>query len=467
MTADRHIVFVTGRLASPAVQRVVGELADQLQFRATVATLPITVAALMTTDWIARRLQVPPDATEILLPGYCRGDLAPLEQQTGLPVSLGPRDLFDLPQFLGRPATPRPDYGLYDIELIAEINHAPDLPLDELLAIAAQLRRDGADVIDLGCNPGQSWPEVGTAVRELRAAGHRISIDSFDPTEIEAAIAAGAELVLSVNSTNRDRAIDWDAELVVIPDEPATLSELGATIELLQRHNRRVRIDPILEPIGCGFAQSLLRYDEVRRRYPALPMMMGVGNLTELTDCDSAGINVLLTAFCQELQIHSLLTTQVISWARTSVRELDVARRLSHYALAQRTIPKHVDSRLIMLRDVPGRSLNSQAIHELAGQLKDANYRLFVADGAIHVVAAGLELAGADPYELFGQLLATAPRNLDISHAFYLGYELAKAKTALTLGKQYRQDEALDWGLLTEPEESHDQRRRLGPQSDG
>jgi hypothetical protein len=36
-----------------------------------------------------------------------------------------------------------------------------------------------------------------------------------------------------------------------------------------------------------------------------------------------------------------------------------------------------------------------------------------------------------------------------------LGYEAAKAVTALTLGKQYRQDEALDWGFLTEPEVSH------------
>ena len=41
------------------------------------------------------------------------------------------------------------------------------------------------------------------------------------------------------------------------------------------------------------------------------------------------------------------------------------------------------------------------------------------------------------------------------SHAFYLGYEMMKAKTALTLNKAYRQDQALDWGFLTEPEISH------------
>jgi hypothetical protein len=32
---------------------------------------------------------------------------------------------------------------------------------------------------------------------------------------------------------------------------------------------------------------------------------------------------------------------------------------------------------------------------------------------------------------------------------------MAKAVTALTLGKEYRQDEALDWGFLTRPERHH------------
>ena len=48
----------------------------------------------------------------------------------------------------------------------------------------------------------------------------------------------------------------------------------------------------------------------------------------------------------------------------------------------------------------------------------------------------------------------------DPAHAFYLGYELAKARTALTLGKHYRQDQALDWGFLTVPEVSALERRK-------
>ena len=48
-----------------------------------------------------------------------------------------------------------------------------------------------------------------------------------------------------------------------------------------------------------------------------------------------------------------------------------------------------------------------------------------------------------------------SPTNVDPSHAFYLGYELAKAAIALLLGKEYRQDESLTWGYLTQAEESH------------
>ena len=44
---------------------------------------------------------------------------------------------------------------------------------------------------------------------------------------------------------------------------------------------------------------------------------------------------------------------------------------------------------------------------------------------------------------------------VDPSHAFYLGWEMAKAVTALTLGKNYTQDQALRWGFLTVPEGTH------------
>ena len=85
-------------------------------------------------------------------------------------------------------------------------------------------------------------------------------------------------------------------------------------------------------------------------------MMMGVGNLTELTDVDSAGINVLLLGFCQELGIHSVLTTEVINWCRSCIRELDLARRLVWFACQRQVLPKHLEPGLHLLRDPKLRS---------------------------------------------------------------------------------------------------------------
>ena len=40
---------------------------------------------------------------------------------------------------------------------------------------------DGADLIDVGCDPGEPWTGVGECVRALKAEGHRVSIDSLQP----------------------------------------------------------------------------------------------------------------------------------------------------------------------------------------------------------------------------------------------------------------------------------------------
>jgi|GEM_PF-32680 len=459
MNATPHIHFVTGRLAEASLREVVAPLAAELGFHYTVDVLPITVAALMTTEWVARHLDRVAAATRVVLPGYCTGDLAPLASRAGVPVERGPRDLYGLPEYLGGAAGPPAGYGEYAIEILAEINHAPRLSRASVLELARQLARDGADVIDLGCDTDQVWSGVGDCVRALRDAGLRVSIDSFQPREIEAAVRAGAELVLSVNSTNRAAAADWGCEVVAVPDEPATLAGLDETLDWLRDARVPFRIDPVLEPIGCGFTASLRRYIELRARYPLERMLMGIGNLTEMTDADSAPLNVVLLAICAELRIDSVLTTEVINWARTSVRECDRARRLVHFAVRRGVAAKHLEPQLVMLRDVRLAPRGADYLARLVGQIRDANYRLFAEEGQLHLVSRGLHLSAADPFLLFDKLLATAPRNLDASHAFYLGFELAKGLLALQLGKQYEQDEALDWGLLTVAEPSHRARR--------
>ena len=461
-----HLHFVTGKLAEFSLREMLSGLAPQVGFDYTVEVLNITVAALMTTDWIASRIHVPPAATRVLLPGYCLGDLAALQSTVDKPVERGPHDLRRLPEYFGRAPAADAEYGRHDIEILAEINHAPRLSRPEILAMAAQLRADGADLIDVGCDPGDAWNGVGDVVKALVEAGHRVSIDSMNPVEIAAAVHAGASLVLSVNSSNRAAAPDWNCEVVAVPDVPATLDGLDDTIEHLAAHQVALRIDAVLEPIGFGFAASLGRYFSLRQKYPDAEMMMGIGNLTELTDADSAAINVLLLGFCQELGIRSVLTTQVINSARTSVRECDLARRLVYHAVERKTLPKHVEPRLIMLRGKRPAEFGGAALDQLAAKIRDHNYRLFAEGGELHALAAGEHLHQTDPFLLFDAMQAAAAKPLDASHAFYLGYEMAKAVTALTLGKDYRQDEALDWGLLTRPEQSHVARQKTSGEPD-
>jgi len=449
-----HYHFVTGRLAEKALRATLEQL-EPLDFRFSIDVLPITVAALMTPKWITRHIQVVPGTTHVMIPGYCEGDLEELAEAVGCPVVQGPCDLRRLGKHFGGNASRAPSYGRYDIEIIAEINHAPRLPLADVLRQADQLRAGGADLIDVGCDPGEPWHDVGDCVRALCDAGHRVSIDSLNPAEIAPAVRAGAELVLSVNSSNRDAALGWGCEVVVIPDDIPTLGGLDDTVDLLARHRVPLRIDPILEPIGCGFAASLARYQNVRNRYPDAEMMMGIGNLTELTDADSAGINVLLLGICQELAIRSVLTTEVINWTRSSVRECDLARRLVHFAVEQRIPPKHLEERLVLLRDTEIYEQGAAQFKNLAAQIKDNNFRLFAEREQLHMISAGTHLRGTDPFQMFEQLMASSPKNVDASHAFYLGFELSKALTALTLGKQYEQDQALDWGLLTQEERHH------------
>ena len=451
------IHFVTGKLAEPALREIVASIASKQGFEYTIDVLPITVAALMTPQWLLKHLRIPDQTTRVILPGYLQTGIKHIRSIVTKPIECGPKDVRDLPILFGRKRFKGDDYGQFSIEIIAEINYAPRLPIEELIKQATQLVSDGADRIDLGCEPGMQWSNIVDAVKALRDQGIRLSIDTFDIWEASAAIAAGASLVLSVNNTNRQAAVDWGCEVVVVPDETVDFEHsLMETVEFLDNHNVPFRLDPILEPIGCGFAASLGRYLKTRAMFPDASMLMGIGNLTELTDCDSAGLNTMLLGFCEEQQIGSVLTTQVIPWAQSSVKECDLARRLVNYAVRHRIPPKHFEERLVMLRDPTRVGYSAETIETLVTNIKDNNYRILIDGDQIHLISAGVHIRGKDPFAMMEELmLMPESRNVDASHAFYLGFELAKALTALTLGKRYEQDEALRWGMHTRSEKHH------------
>jgi len=438
------VAFVTGKLAEPLLRETLAAM--DAPFEREVVVLGISVAALMTTDWVGRFLKAPAGTDLVLLPGHTQGDPARLAERVGVKVEKGPKDLRQIPEYFGLAAA-RADYGAWDVRILAEINNAPGRALAEILARARSFADAGADVIDVGCTRGRAFPELAEVVRALRGEGHRVSVDSFDSGEIRTAVAAGAELVLSVNAANLEVARDLGATVVVIPDFGSDLSSLDRNIETLEGWGCPYLADAVLEPIGFGMAESLHRYYEVRHRHPGAEMLMGIANLTELTEADSTGVTALLLGYCQELGIRWVLTTEEIPWARGAVREADIARRLMHYAVRKKSLPKHLDSRLVTVRDASLSVYSEQQLRAMQSQITDLDYRIFCDGERLHVFNAERFVSGADIGELFAALDVEEP-----THAFYLGRELTKARLALVLGKSYRQEGELSWGYLTPPD---------------
>jgi dihydropteroate synthase-like protein len=439
--ADRYL-FVTGKLAAPALRETLRRA--QLPFGYDVAVMRITVAALMTPAWIASRLDVPPGVTRIMIPGLCEGDPDVLTERFGIPAEKGPSDLKRLPAFFGQ-ADARSRYGARDIRVFAEINNIPRLDRDRILELATYYRDAGADVIDLGLSLDRNWLDEGPEViAELKGRGFTLSIDTLDPDEILMADAAGIDYVLSLTGHNRHVAKELRATPVLIPDTPDDLDSLDATIAHLQALGKPYLVDPIIEPIGSGFAASLGRYLEVRRRHPDAEMLMGIGNLTELTEADTTGVTAMLLGFCQELGIRNVLTTEVIDWARGAVREAVLAAQLMHFAQQEGTPPKHVDGRLLTIKDEEFRPYSEAELRDLQASITDPNIRIFTDEAWIYAFNAERFVKGTDINQIFDELGVA-----EHTHAFYLGKELMKAAIARGLRKNYRQESPLDWGYLT------------------
>jgi dihydropteroate synthase-like protein len=443
-----HIVFLTGRLAEKSLFRVLEGMAPT-PFTWEVREIGLQVAALMTAELIRRRVAVPLQADRMIVPGRCRGDLESLSAHYGLAVERGPQEVKDLPQFFGQ-AAQRIDLSRYDTAIFAEIVDAPQLDLPGILARAARYKAEGADVIDLGCLPETPFPHLEDAVVMLRQEGYRISVDSMRDDELLRGGRAGADYLLSLHLDNLWIADEVASTPVVISREPGDSASLHAIIEALDARGRPFFADPILDPIPFGLAASVARYVQLRERYPHIGIMMGVGNVTELTEADTSGINALLLGMAAELRVGAILTTAVSRHARRAVREADVARRIMYAAREIQALPKGISPALATVHAKAPFPYGPGEIQEIAEAIRDPNFRVQVADDGIHVYNRDGHQIAVDPFVLYPGLKLES----DGGHAFYMGVQLARAEIAWQLGKRFDQDQALDWGCAVDrPEE--------------
>lgn len=446
-----RIVLVTGSLAEPRVKRVAEEVSGDA-IDPVVASVGVKVAALMTTEIVERRLKLPEHADRVIMPGRFRGDLERLSDHFGTRFERGPDEIADLPEYLGQGSRKAVDLSQYNMTIFAEIVDATGLSVDAIVERARKLRADGADVIDLGCLPDSPFPHLEDAIRALQADGAKVSVDSFNAEELSRGTRAGANYLLSLSEKTIAIADEGPAIPVLVSAGAADAASLDRAIDIMIAKGKPYFADPILDPIHYGFADSVVRYVDLRRRRPDVPILMGIGNLTELTDADTTGINAILMGLCSELHITAVLAVQVSPHCRTAVKEFDRARREYFAAKQANALPQGFGEGLMALRDRKGFSSSPQEIRDLAGQIRDQNYRIEVAEDGVHIYNRDGHHVSDDPFELYKHIDTRS----DAGHAFYLGVETARAEIAYRLGKRYAQDEPLEFGVVAETKGSAD-----------
>ena len=443
MDMKNNILFITGKLAEKNIRSILESIKDK-DFAYEIRNLNINVAALLTTEMIYRRIGNVDNFNKIILPGKVRGDIDELAKKLKIEIERGPEELKDLPiMFGGDPL--KHDLSKYEVHIFAEITDAPNMKIQEIINMADNYRNNGADIIDIGCLPNKSFPHLSETIQELKRQDFYVSIDSHSDKELILGGKSGADYLLSIKSDNFYILDEVDSFPILIPKD-GDISSLHECIDKCISDKRVFIADPILDPINYGFTQSIVRYSELRERYPDIHIMMGTGNVTELTHADTTGMTMILMGIISELKINHILTTEVSKHCRTVIKESDLARRIILAARLGNTTPKHIDSGLLTTHEEDPIRYSLKEIKELFEQVKDSSYRIMNTDDGVNLFNKKELQVAIDPFDFFEKIDVGD----DTGHAFYLGVELARAQIAHQLGKIYEQDEELRWGCLVD-----------------
>ena len=458
------------------------------------------VAALLPASLVEKELKSRKDLqgfSKVILPGGVRLDVRALEKALGVPCFKGPTHISDLrwmvEEKLGL-SKDEPVEKLHErrvaekalaelaeirqttwgrlafggmISVVAEIADAPLLKDEELAARAAYYAREGAGVIDLGMIAGRdNSEEVERMVEAARkASGLAVSVDSMNERELLAAADARADLLLSLAADKTDLASSLGIPCVVVPVKSGRVEKDAwkkvvlledACAKLKNDGIERFIADPILDPVNFGFAESMQAYYNFRKRNHDVPMLLGTGNVVELFDAESIGMNALLAGFASELEIQFVLTPENSQKARGSVRELAQAARLLFVSKKRKGLAKDVGIGVFGLKEkklLPQAKLQADESVNAGKQkekLDESFFKIFLDDsiGAVYEEKGKRILFKGKTARDAGIAIANDRRvHMTAEHAVYLGRELAKAELCLLLGKSYVQDKPLDWGV--------------------
>ncbi len=440
---SEEILFITGKLAERQLVRILKAMKPEFSYK--INQIGVSVAALMSENLIMRRVEKDKTITKIIVPGRFRGDLNKLSSYFNVPVERGPDDLKNLPDYFGMDSF-KEELSEYDCMIFAEIVDATELTVDQILQIAFRHADDGADVIDIGCMPDVQFNHLEETISKLKDNGLKVSVDSANSDELLRGGKAGADYLLSISEKNLHITNEVESIPILIPSKPGDLKSLERIIEVFIKKKKSFFADPILDPIHYGFVESLARFKKIRTKYPKIDILMGIGNLTELTDCDSVGVNTILMGMASELNIKAVLAVQVSNHCKNSIKEADTARKLMFYAKQNQRLPVGISKELYCLSDKKINRPDHKELKHVKSLIKDKNYRIELSEQGINLFNSEIFRVGKDPFDFYEFLNVEN----DSSHAFYLGVELARAQIAFQLGKNYYQDNELNWGIAAE-----------------
>lgn len=505
------IVLATGRKAEGMVKDAV-RAANVPHITCEVLTQDLNIAAFSTPKSLRRALDKsggPEKEDLILVSGFCKADFSDLENEIATPIRLGPRHAYDIGEalqlaeemefsphvpadlFLAEQRRENAKHQLHELEnraketfslkgvkigggsrmkVCVELVDATLMTEDEIQRMIEHYLKSGADILDIGVHIGAKPDEVEKAVETALSVAPDvpISIDTLDADLIRAGIENGVDLVLSVNKDNipevGDAIAKNDIAAVVIPDSAGTdetNESLVANLKLAEEQGiKRIIADPVLNTVGYGIAESLYNYYRFRLQDKSTPLFFGVGNVTELMDADSVGVNAALAGIASELSADILFTTECSDKTRGSVRELRVASEMMMLSKARKSAPKDVGFDLLILKEKRRKPVMRIRDEGLIVAKRNEKWQLdpkgcfrigiceIEGDGRIEkrIFAthspSGKQIIGQSAQEIMDTIL-----RLDLvsrpEHVSYLSGELTKAELALRLNRSYEQDETL------------------------
>ncbi len=370
--------------------------------------------------------------------------------------------------------------------LIGEIVDAPKLSFEDLSLKVEYFLKSGVKIIDLRCiaNENHSDEIFNMIIRLKKKFQIPFSIDSINPDEIHSAINAGAQMVLSITIDNYSELLDLnkDTALVIIPYSKKDVNPLSSQkkierlmdlwILLIKNGFTKILMDPITGvPISPGFTSSIETLSSlkqgIKQTYNELEnqkdlykpqLFMGFGNVTELIDGDSSGINTLLSLIAVELGVSAILSTEYSNKCRKNLKELNESIKLAYYANQMHVPPLNLGINAFRYKskqefpkyisfDEPIKQIDfidQPAIMDPKGYFKiyidEKKNHIMIThfNNSVHFKDATLTLAGDNAESLYKTIIKTGLVSR-LDHAAYLGKELEKAEFALKLGMSYSQ----------------------------